>query len=390
MGRKLLIALALLVVLAASAYAMRWPLLSAVLESRGLSEPFVGLTANGSIEPDLFRLSDEGYVNQAVIDATNNYLNTLTETQRHRVHFDVEDDEWRKWMNVHFYKRQGISFREGDDALDTAGYSLLEAGLSPQGYRLARDIMKLDTTLAELNDNNFDEYGEDLFYITVMGNPDAAEPWGWQLDGHHLVINSFMLGGQAVMSPVFLGAEPVVATSGKHAGTAILQTEQAAGLAFVQSLSAQQQANAVLSAVKEGNNNQAEFFSDNVVVPYQGIPATELNPDQRDALMALVALYINNMPQPHAEAKLSEVARHLDQTYFAWVGEQSDRAAYYYRIHSPVLYLEFDHQKPVGLSHLTDSSAPQRQHVHVVIRTPNGNDYGKDLLRQHLALHPHG
>jgi len=24
-----------------------------------------------------------------------------------------------------------------------------------------------------------------------------------------------------------------------------------------------------------------------------------------------------------------------------------------------------------------------RRHVHSVVRTPNGNDYGKDLLRQH-------
>jgi hypothetical protein len=24
-----------------------------------------------------------------------------------------------------------------------------------------------------------------------------------------------------------------------------------------------------------------------------------------------------------------------------------------------------------------------------VVRTPNGNDYGKDLLRQHYLAHPH-
>jgi GNAT superfamily N-acetyltransferase len=31
-----------------------------------------------------------------------------------------------------------------------------------------------------------------------------------------------------------------------------------------------------------------------------------------------------------------------------------------------------------------------RQHIHTIVRTPNGNDYGKDLLRQHLEQHPHG
>jgi hypothetical protein len=28
---------------------------------------------------------------------------------------------------------------------------------------------------------------------------------------------------------------------------------------------------------------------------------------------------------------------------------------------------------------------PARFHVHTIVRTPNGNDYGIDLLRQHYA-----
>jgi len=28
---------------------------------------------------------------------------------------------------------------------------------------------------------------------------------------------------------------------------------------------------------------------------------------------------------------------------------------------------------------------PEPFHVHTIIRTPNGNDYGRDLLRQHYA-----
>jgi len=36
-----------------------------------------------------------------------------------------------------------------------------------------------------------------------------------------------------------------------------------------------------------------------------------------------------------------------------------------------------------------DPQAPNRLHIHVVVRTPNGNDYGKDLRRQHLLAQPH-
>jgi hypothetical protein len=87
---------------------------------------------------------------------------------------------------------------------------------------------------------------------------------------------------------------------------------------------------------------------------------------------------------------MEEVQAHLNETYFAWIGDTSDAAVFYYRIHSPVVLIEFDHQRPVNLRHLsTDPTLPTRDHIHVAVRTPNGNDYGKDLLRQHLEQHPH-
>jgi len=43
----------------------------------------------------------------------------------------------------------------------------------------------------------------------------------------------------------------------------------------------------------------------------------------------------------------------------------------------------------VGLRHLMDPSLPNLAHVHTVVRTPNGNDYGRDLLRQHREQYAH-
>ena len=88
-------------------------------------------------------------------------------------------------MNQNFYVRQGVSFHEMSAAQREAAFGLLRASLSARGLKLTRDIMRLNHTLGELNDNNFDEYGEWLYHITVMGTPSATEPWGWQFDGHH-------------------------------------------------------------------------------------------------------------------------------------------------------------------------------------------------------------
>jgi hypothetical protein len=250
--------------------------------------------------------------------------------------------------------------------------------------------MKLNHTLGELNNNNFTEYGEWLYHITVMGEPSATQPWGWQIDGHHLIVNYFVLGDQVVMSPCFYGSEPVVARAGKYQGVVILQEEQNRGLAMLRSLDEAQRKKAVLSVGKAGNNNLAEGFKDNVVLDYAGLSVAQLTPKQRDELIALVRLFVDNMDEGHAKVKIEEVRAHLNRTYFAWIGGDTDESVFYYRIHSPVVLIEFDHQRPANTRHLVkDPQQPIRDHIHVVVRTPNGNDYGKDLLRQHYAQQKH-
>jgi Protein of unknown function (DUF3500) len=147
---------------------------------------------------------------------------------------------------------------------------------------------------------------------------------------------------------------------------------------------------AVLRVSKTGDDNLGEAFKDKLVLDCAGIRASELTPAQREQLLALVGLYVDNIDEGHARVKLEEVRQHLDDTWFAWIGGSGPASVYYYRVHSPVILIEFDHQRPANLRHLAaDPRAPRRQHIHAVIRTPNGNDYGKDLLRQHYLSHPH-
>jgi hypothetical protein len=223
-----------------------------------------------------------------------------------------------------------------------------------------------------------------------MGKPSATEPWGWQFDGHHCIINYFVLGDQVVMTPHFVGSEPVIAASGKYKGTAILQEEQNQGFAMLQALNEAQRKKAVLNFSKTGNNNLTEAFKDNVVLDYAGVRVSDLSSPQNKRLLELVGMYIGNMDAGHARVKMDEVKRHLNNTYFAWIGGAEADSTFYYRIHSPVLLIEFDHQRPANLARMAaDPQKPNRQHIHVVVRTPNGNDYGKDLLRQHYLAHRH-
>ncbi len=368
----------------------RFRVMSQQAEEKGLAEPFRGITTNGKVAPELFSIRSTGVSTGRARKAADAFLASLSQEQRARTTFPVDDDEWRKWMNQHFYVRQGVSFKEMNEAQREKAIGLLRASLSARGLKLSRDIMRLNHTLGELNNNDFDQYGEWLYWITVMGQPSDKEPWGWQLDGHHLIINYFVLGDQVVMSPAFFGSEPAVALAGKYKGTAVLQEEQALGLAMIRALDAAQQKKAVVEVSKTGNNNIAEAFKDNVVLDYAGIRATDLTPAQRKQLVGLIARYLGNMDEGHARVKMEEVERHRGDTWFAWIGGMEDSSVFYYRIQSPVILIEFDHQLPVNTRHLSaNPKVPARDHIHTVTRTPNGNDYGKDLLRQHYEQHPH-
>ncbi len=348
-------------------------------EQAALAEPFRGITTNGSPVAGLFPLQVTGVSTAPVVKAAEGFLETLASEQRSRTEYPVDDVEWRRWNNVHRYARQGVSFKEMDERQREAAFGLLRAGLSARGFEKSRNVMRLNEHLAELLSKH-EEYGEYLYYLTVLGEPSELAPWGFQLDGHHLVVNYFVFRDQVVMTPSFMGSEPVVAQSGKYKGTAVLQDEQDKGLALMSALDERQRELAMLEVPKTTNDAKAQAFQDNLVLDYAGIPGRELSSAQKEKLLELIFEYIGNMDDGHARIKMKEVEAHLDETYFAWIGDLGPDSIFYYRVQSPVILIEFDHQGPIALE---GAKVPSRRHVHSLVRTPNGNDYGKDLLRQH-------
>ena len=181
----------------------RFRKMSADAEKAGLAEPYKGITTNGTVETGLYAVRSTGVSTEPVRKAAEAFLAALTAEQRSKTVFPVDDDEWRKWMNQHFYIRQGVSFEQMNESQREVALGLMRASLSARGLKQTRDIMRLNYTLGELNNNDFFQYGEWKYHITVMGKPSATQPWGWQLDGHHAIVNYFVLGDQVVMTPFF-------------------------------------------------------------------------------------------------------------------------------------------------------------------------------------------
>ena len=165
-------------------------------------------------------------------------------------------------------------------------------------------------------------------------------------------------------------------------------SEQAA-LAFMRSLSPTQRETAGVQPLEHQHVNEGRIqggaLRDNLLLPYEGLSAAVLAPRQQAQLLELIEVYVGRMQTGHDRVRMAEVQQQLDRTHVAWTGDVDDDSTFYYRIHSPVLLIEFDHLRGIAL----DNDAPARTHIHTVMRTPNGNDYGKDLLRQHYARFPH-
>ncbi|MFJ9543488.1 DUF3500 domain-containing protein [Streptomyces sp. NPDC101225] len=358
--------------------------------NQSITEEFFGLTTDGRRIDDLFAIHSTRVATAPVITAAKAFLAGLTDDQKTSTQFTVHSTEWRLWSNVDSYERQGVSLADLTSDQKKLGTALLEAALSADGLETTEKIRRINQAAGEAIGNTT-SFNEDAYYWTLMGTPSAHEPWGFQFDGHHLVINYFVLGDQVVMSPCFWGSEPTTMKIDGETVT-VCHEEVAAALAFINSLTEEQQTAAIASSTKSNESMKAGAFSDNAVQAYEGIRGTALTSGQKAKLLGIVEAFAGRAKADAAKVRMAEVRDHLDATYVTWAGGTGSDDAFYVRVHSPVVWVEVDCQAPgplAGAYGATQGSGPTQMHVHSVIRTPNGNDYGRELLRQHYRTSPH-
>jgi uncharacterized protein DUF3500 len=374
----------------------------AIVDERAahLSSPFRGVTTDGSVRAGLRSLDTPHVGTQPIRDAVLAFVASLTPEQRRRCSFAIDAVEWRTWINVHMnHFRHGVMLEDLAPPVRELAVGILRATLSARGFDHARSIMRVNELIAELTGDH-EAFGEWPYFLSIFGDPGGDDPWGWQFDGHHLCLNVVVFDGRITTTPAFMGAEPRRVASGPLAGTSLFDPEEAHGLDLIRALDSAQQERAIihpsihpddipvhLQNLFDGRM-RAGAFHDNLVAEYQGVCGRDLTDAQRQLLVSLLGTYAGWIDDGHAAVRMTEVESHLDETWFSWYGGTGDDSPFYYRVHSPMILVEFDHHPGV----VFDNEVPTRNHVHTVVRTPNGGDYGADLLRQHHERfdHRHG
>jgi Protein of unknown function (DUF3500) len=373
-------------------------------------------------------MSERTEVATRMAEAADLWLAELDDDQRSLARWDFPaDDERRLW----FYTptdHGGLTVHQQRPSQQRAAMRLVSTGLSPAAYVTVATIMGLENVLdytegfaASWNRERGRDPG--LYYLRVFGEPGGERPWGWRFGGHHVSLNNLVVDGVLVATtPCFLGADPAVSPLLGGAVNRPLARVEDLARDLMRSLQPELAARALLLSkapsdvvtanrtyVTDGNRliplagiwrderfpdpvEQAKLQAisdaidestglsdaDHDAVAYsftpKGVPAAELDAEQREMLRALLGTYFDRAP-----AGVSPLHRYNDETaldavHFAWAGPTALGQPHYYRLQGPRLLIEWD------------NTQRKANHAHSVWRDPT-SDFGLDVLARHRAAH---
>ena len=267
--------------------------------------------------------------------------------------------------------RPGLSFADLDATQRDAVHKLLRTALTAAGHRKVANIIELELVLREIE--TFGLFRDPAKYILVLfGTPDAARPWGWRFEGHHLSL-SFTLRGDAIATtPSFFGANPAEVPKGAKKGLRTLAEEEDEGRKLLGMLDATQRATVVIDSRPYGDivTRAADRASP---LENRGLEARAMTAEQKAQLRKLIEAHAASFEAPLRDARMARGADGFDSIRFAWAGATDRGRPHYYRVQGPKFLIEYDASQDGG------------NHIHTVWRDFAG-DFGRDLLREHHSM----
>ena len=150
--------------------------------------------SNASFIVATYQPGSREHTPEAMADAANRFLKTLSEDQRKKLVLPIDHPERRQWTNLPARKSDGgirmelLNEKQIKSALDLMGTLFSE-----QGYTKMCNIMLADDQLLPRGRKRVG-FGTEYFSVVIFGEPSPTKPWAFQLDGHHVGVNSVLLG----------------------------------------------------------------------------------------------------------------------------------------------------------------------------------------------------
>ncbi|MBL9131179.1 MAG: DUF3500 domain-containing protein [Verrucomicrobiaceae bacterium] len=309
-------------------------------------------------------------------DLAGTFLAALTPEQKQKATFDFASEERENW---HFIprERKGLPMKEMTPQQRLLAHALLNTGLSFRGSAKAVTIMSLEEVLYQIEGTDEskraatrEKRDPEKYFFSIFGTPSVKGAWGWRVEGHHLAFNFTLKDGQLIRSsPAFMGTNPGEIRDGALKGLRVLGVEEEMGRALVKSLDEGQFKKALVETVAPKEMITAAEKKVNPLKP-DGLPASELKPEQKEMLNKLINEYCGRMRPELAAEMLAEIEK-TGGVHFAWAGGKERGEPHYYRVQGKTFLIEYDN---------TQNDA---NHVHSVFRSFDG-DFGRDILGEHV------
>lgn len=305
----------------------------------------------------------------AIAKAGAAFLKALPDENRAQAALPIDSSERVKWTNTPPRGPQG-GVRLGDLNKDTLPLAcdFLNAVMSAQGYEKCVQVMLGDDKLLP-NGKPRPGFGAENFWLAVFGEPSAEKPWAIQLDGHHIALNITFVGAKMSFSPSFIGVQPHTFPINEKP-VVPMEAEVGDAYAFVSMLDDAQKSKTVTAAKR--SDVQTAAGKDGFIPNPTGLKCDSLNDDQKKTLLKLISLWVDDMPQAQADARMKEIAAELNETHFAWNGPTTPGSDISYIIQGPSLIIEYACQ---------DLGGKPLDHLHSMYRDPT-NEYGKRIVAE--------
>ena len=344
------------------------------------------------------------FIAARMAEAAAAWLDALEPEQRLKASLNFDDtDERTSWA---YFPRasKGLSLLEMDAKQQKLAHRLLSSALSFEAYAKVIAIMALESLVNLMEEGRLDAFRDPRrYFLAIFGTP-GAERWAWRFEGHHVVLNFTIIGGEVVSpTPLFLGAQPADVRHGDAPILRVCGEEEDAARELLLSCDADQRRLAVICDIAPPDfvlmnaplvaesclpgemgslppiqamatampSEQREAVRFERARP-RGLPASQMSLTQRKLLSELIDVYVHRLPGPLAELERPRIEEAgLDVIHFAWAGQDRPRRPHYYRLHGATFIVEYDNtQNDVN-------------HLHSVWRDAD-RDFGHDLLRDHV------
>jgi hypothetical protein len=268
--------------------------------------------------------------------------------------------------------RVGVVLLDLTAAARKAVHRLLATALSRPAFAQAVTIMALEEVL-DIDERGGQGRHSDDYRIAIFGRP-GADAWAWRFEGHHLSVSATIAGGDVVVAPVFLGANPARVDHNGSLVTAPLAPEEDLARALIAGMGPGERAAAIIAAAAPADIVTRTAAAVPGELTPLGVSRARLDAAGRDQLDRLVRLYAGRLAPAAAAAELDRIES--ADVSFAWAGGLRPGEGHYYRIQAPHLLIEYDNTQRAA------------NHAHTVLRRP-GEDFGAAMLPAHVATEAH-